>query len=320
MSVTPIFLLSLPRAGSTLLQRLLSLHEDVSTKSEPWIALPLFFATRNEGTKSIYGHATLATGVNGFIESFPNKKDDYHSSVATFLHTTYSLSAEPGSKYFLDKTPRYHLIVDDLLKAFPDAKFIFLWRNPLAIAASMLKTYGHGKWILYMFLVDLYSGIDSLVNAFNKNSHRAIAVKYEDLVEAPDKQIIRLMEYLALDSEIDVTDGLKSAEKMWGDRTGQYKYKSISTASMNAWKIELSNPFRKAWSKNYLDWIGEERLNTMGYDLTELSSEIDNCPVSYKFLISDIIRSIYGKIYCRYAIDEIRRNRPWNNKIYFPKN
>jgi hypothetical protein len=39
------------------------------------------------------------------------------------------------ARYFLDKTPRYHYVVDDLFRVFPEAKTIFLWRNPLAIVA-----------------------------------------------------------------------------------------------------------------------------------------------------------------------------------------
>ena len=29
---------------------------------------------------------------------------------------------------------------------FPDAKVIFLWRNPLAVVASIVETWTKGKW------------------------------------------------------------------------------------------------------------------------------------------------------------------------------
>ncbi len=324
MSTQPIFLLSLPRAGSTLLQRLLNQHGEIATTPEPWIALPLFYMLKSNDVKAIYGHENLARAVNGFIDTFPNKKDNYLASAAEFLNKMYSLNSEPGSKYFLDKTPRYHLIIDDLMCAFPDAKFIFLWRNPLAVAASMIKTWGNGSWNLYMFLVDLYSGVDSLVSSYVKNSERSIAVKYEDLVTTPDKEMVRIMSYLGLEYDINAIKQFRHTKKIdapgRGDPTGQDKYNEVSKDSMDNWKSTLANPFRKAWSKNYIDWIGQKRLNVMGYDIDELNSAIENQKLTYQNLGSDIIKNLYGKIYCKYSIDIVKNNAPWQKNIYFCKN
>src|SRR5919107_2181016 len=41
---TPLFLLSLPRSGSTLAQRILAAHGGIATTSEPWILLPYLYA------------------------------------------------------------------------------------------------------------------------------------------------------------------------------------------------------------------------------------------------------------------------------------
>lgn len=38
-----IFIVSQPRSGSTLLQRILSAHSQICTTSEPWLALPLLW-------------------------------------------------------------------------------------------------------------------------------------------------------------------------------------------------------------------------------------------------------------------------------------
>jgi hypothetical protein len=40
---TPLFLLSLPRSGSTLAQRILAAHGGIATTSEPWILLPYLY-------------------------------------------------------------------------------------------------------------------------------------------------------------------------------------------------------------------------------------------------------------------------------------
>ncbi|MBA3701438.1 MAG: sulfotransferase [Rubrobacteraceae bacterium] len=46
MKSTPLFLLSLPRSGSTLAQRFLAAHDAIATASEPWILLPYFYTLR----------------------------------------------------------------------------------------------------------------------------------------------------------------------------------------------------------------------------------------------------------------------------------
>lgn len=324
MSVRPVFILSLPRAGSTLLQRLLSQHDAVSTSPEPWLALPFFYSLRPEGVRSIYGHKTLANAVNGFVDSLPAQKKDYMTAAASFLTEMYTLSSDPGSLYFLDKTPRYHLIIDDLMTAFPDAKFIFLWRNPLAVAASMIKTWGKGDWNLYMFWVDLYRGLDSLVSSYNNNSDRSIAVRYEDLVASPDDEMQKVMSYLNLDYRPEIVSEFNQAKIIdapgRGDPTGQYEYKEVSKGSVDRWLETLANPFRKKWSQNYLEWIGEERLNTMGYSFEELNTKIKTQRNRYGDYFSDIIRNAYGKVYCKYSLEDIRSNKPLTDNIYICRN
>ncbi len=319
MSVTPVFLLSLPRAGSTLFQRLLSTHSGISTKSEPWIALPIFYALRNEGINSVYSHKTLSTGVNGFVDTLPGGVCDYYCSASKFLQELYTRSSDEDARYFIDKTPRYHLIVNELLAAFPDAKFIFLWRNPLAISASMIQTYGKGKWNLYMFLIDLYSGVESLSKAYSDNKERVLSISYEALVSEPNNEIMKVTSYLGLEEKVHLSENLENADIMWGDRTGQFKYNGVSTDSINSWLKVMSSPYRKAWAKKYLNWIGRERLKLMGYDLDELLTEIQASPTQYKYFLSDIARSVYGKIYGKYCIQDIRSNKPWRDNIYFPK-
>ena len=49
-----IFLISQPRAGSTLTQRILGSHQDIHTISEPWIMLHPFYALRDKGCQMEY--------------------------------------------------------------------------------------------------------------------------------------------------------------------------------------------------------------------------------------------------------------------------
>ena len=61
--VRPVFILSLPRAGSTLLQRMLNVHPEIASTVEPWILLPFLSSLREGGYVSGVGHATMLKAV-----------------------------------------------------------------------------------------------------------------------------------------------------------------------------------------------------------------------------------------------------------------
>ncbi|MEZ4607679.1 MAG: sulfotransferase [Deinococcales bacterium] len=68
--MTPLFLFSLPRSGSTLLQRILAAHPDIATLSEPWFILPLIYMTRDEGIYSEYDHSHLTRALTDLKEPY----------------------------------------------------------------------------------------------------------------------------------------------------------------------------------------------------------------------------------------------------------
>lgn len=146
----PIFVFSLPRSGSTLLQRILGGHPEIVTTSEPWILLPFLYVLKESGLFSEYGHSGCYKAVGDFFDGFPNGKDDYLKEVNCFTKKLYQKYINNEEKYFVDKTPRYSLIVDEIITTFPEAKVIFLWRNPLAIISSIIDTWGGGGGGIYI--------------------------------------------------------------------------------------------------------------------------------------------------------------------------
>jgi len=293
--ITPVFLFSLPRSGSTLTQRVLATHREIETASEPWILLPFLYARIQHGVYTAYSHQQATKGIEDFCASLPHGPDEYLDELRQFVLRLYARRAGTDAKYFLDKTPRYHLVAEEIVQLFPDARFIFLWRNPLAIIASMIETWGRGRWNLYLFEIDLFDGLDRLVRAYGTYGSRACSVKYEELVcsAEPWKQIFT---YLGLDfdeSQLGSFSEVSLAGRQ-GDPTGQKIYESFSTEPLDKWKRVLASPVRKLWCRNYLRWLGKERLTLMGYDLDVLMNELDSVPSSYRPILSDITRMLFG--------------------------
>ncbi len=142
----------------------------------------------------------------------------------------YSRRAKAGAKYFVDKTPRYHVISAEIMRLFSDAHFIFLWRNPLAIIASIIETWGKGRWNLYEFDFDMFDGLERLVATCCQAGDRACSIRYEDLVGEDPVGRQRLFRHLKLESDASQSRQFSAVtlSGRMGDQTGSGVYLAIT--------------------------------------------------------------------------------------------
>ena len=289
----PIFLLSPPRAGSTLVQRVLGAHEAIATVSEPWLLLAPLYAIRERGAYAEYRHFLSRIALADFCHELPNGRDDYLCAVRTMALRLYAVAGnKPEARYFLDKTPSYSLIVDDIASAFPDAKFVFLWRNPLAIVASEVATFRR-RWRLHHVKVQLYEGLANLVAARQRLADRCCAVQYERLITEPGSEWPRVFAYLGLNYDRGVLERFQEVDLKGRvqDPSGALRYPRLSTEPLGKWRTTLASPVRKRWCRRYLHWIGAERLALMGYDLDALLRELGALPADFRRVGPDLLDS-----------------------------
>lgn len=290
---TPVFILSLPRSGSTLLQRLLAAHESIATIPEPWILLPQVYALRAHGVYSEYGHKAASIAVNQFLQHLELSRREYLSKISNCIFEMYSRRFSEA-RYLIDKTPRYHLIIRELIESIENARFIFLWRMPLGIASSMIRVGRKRSWNLHEYKVDLYQGIENMVSAYSdysQNNQNIISVNYEKLVNNPKSELNRLHAFLG------ISDGNKNVLKVsepfnsrLGDPSANQQVTEIRDSGTDKWKSTLNNPLRLIWAYRYIDWIGSERLSIMGYDYSEIKAEIKAIQIQP----SNIIKDMFG--------------------------
>lgn len=286
-AVSPVFLLSTARSGSTLLQRILGWYPEIATVPEPWVLLPLLYATRRSGVYAEYEHSTLVSAMEDFRDSLPRGAEDYKEELRRFVLGLYQRHAEPQHRYFLDKTPPYFLIVKELFEYFPDAKFIFLWRNPLAVAAS-LAAWPQRNWG-GLYRENLFFGLAELIEAYEHRCEVAHAVRFEDYVSGDESTWRALLGYLEMEFDPASLVGFAGVELdgRMGDKSGVAQYRRLSSEPTTKWREVLSNPLRKEAARRYLAWIGRERLAVMGYDGDELLRELEEARPQSKGLARD---------------------------------
>ena len=195
-----IFIISQPRSGSTLLQRILAGHAEIQTSAETWLMLHPIYGLRKRGIKTDYNAKWAVTGVTEFLENYADGKDTYLAGIRSFAATVYGRVLEKhGKRLFLDKTPRYTMIIEELHELFPAAKYVLLIRNPLAVLKSELHTYVGDDWpILSGFEPDLVAAPRRLVAARELLGTSAFEVRYENLVTEPRDVVEKLCDFLGM--------------------------------------------------------------------------------------------------------------------------
>lgn len=284
-----------------MLQRELARHPAIATISEPWFLLGLFDPATVDFGGASFGYSAYRSAMEDLMSALPNGKADWYRAVRLAASEVYERLMEAQEKtaaphYFLDKTPRYSLAPDALRQVFPDAPIIVLWRNPLAIVASMMSTYSEGKWNMHHFTRDMFVALPRLIDFVRLEREKLLVLRYEEVVADVSTAREQVFSYLNLQSAnieslSSVTD-VKLGGRM-GDPTGGMNSK-VGKFSGDRWKEHFCNPLRRRWARSYLRWLGAERLAVMGYDFNELEAHLDSCGGMFERLASDVIRMPRG--------------------------
>jgi hypothetical protein len=312
--MNPIFIFSLPRSGSTLLQRILASHKKIASIAEPWLLLPFVYSIRKEGILAEYSHFNSRNAITDMINELPNKTDDYYEQINLFASSIYQKLCKDSEIYFVDKTPRYYFIIQEIDRIFPNAKYIFLFRNPVHVYSSILRSWGDNRFKnIYRNYLDLNEGPRLMNDGYKALRDKAYAVKYEELVTTPERYIKEICEYLELDYDNEML--AKFAEKQFsgrmGDSTGVQEYKDVDASSLSKWKITFSNAFRKHKVYNYIEMMDEKILTDQGYSKEEILHDIRDLDgsITGRYILLDILDYYRSFLIRKFKLNQVFKKR-----------
>lgn len=294
-NVKKIFLFSLPRSGSTLVQRILTAHSKISSVSEPWLLLPFIYANKS-GNISEYSHNATANGINDMISKLPNGIEDYQFHLKNFFDNIYNLLADENTVYFLDKTPRYSRIITEISNLYPNAKFLFLLRNPVQVFGSMLSMFGYPTFRMLghdRFYQDLYEGPKFLADGYELLKDKAYAFQYEQFIGNPEKYLKEICNYLELAPEDRMLKYFheNKLEGIYGDNSGLKNYNNtISREPLEKWKVVFNSAFRKKILLDYISALDDKALSTFGYDKNSMIEEVSALKTNGSY---NLVRDFY---------------------------
>jgi len=275
-----IFIISQPRAGSTLLQRILGSHPDIHTVSEPWLMLHPFYCLQSQGFRAEYNETIARGAVHHFLQKLPNREEEYYQGVRCMYSYLYGRSLSTADKrYFLDKTPRYYFVIQQLYRTFPKAHFLILYRNPLAVLTSIIKTWTKENWFyLFQFKHDLIRAPDFLDEGIKTLGENATVVYYEELVRNPDKVIRDVCNTIRLpfDHRVISYGNHNLPHWLYGDQGTLYRKTGPVSQNAAKWKELLSDSQIWRLNKDYLEMLGEKTVTRMGYSFSELLETLES--------------------------------------------
>jgi len=224
---TPIFIVGLPRTGTTLTERIVSSHSQVESVGETMFMRMVL--RQESGVQSI-------EDMNPAMAEAVAKKDMGLIAKGYLDRVNYRLGDEP---MFIDKLPFNFLFLGFIARAWPNARIIHLRRNPMDACFSMYKqvfTWAYKFSYSLDWLGRYYVAYDRMLNHWRELlKDRLIEVEYESLVADHEGQTRILLDKLGLDFEQACLDFDQNKTPSATASSVQVREKA-HTRSVNKWK------------------------------------------------------------------------------------
>lgn len=270
-----VFLLCIPRSGSSLSTVMLQNHSRIFATQEMWFLMNLVDLSRADSRA--YGGSSI---IRQFYQAMVSD-DIFEKACRSFALEIYNGFLEgSGVDFIVDKSPRYYYMLEWLDRLFPQSRRIHLQRNPLSVAASfkkvnrhtgegfdLIQSLNHSK--LNMKAVDLTLGLTRLNDYFAEAHPLAYELKYEQLVMKPQEELEKLCAFLGITYEQGMerygqfVDSTKS-DMFYSMGVGDPFLSSHQEAhqdSVNNWK----NILERQEVERYCRVLGANLFHRMGY-------------------------------------------------------
>jgi tetratricopeptide (TPR) repeat protein len=246
----PIFVLGLPRAGSTLIEQILASHSQVEGTQE--------LADIQRIVMELRGRATdlenpRFPGVLAELtrEDFGRFGERYMTDTRVFRNVAGVDAARPGAArpFFIDKMPNNFRYIGLIHLMLPNAKIIDARREPMACCFGNLKQlFSTGQEFSYSIddIARYYRTYLELMRHWNEAlPGRILKVQHEDVVDDLEGSVRRILEFCGLPFESACLDFHKTE-------------RSVRTASSEQVRQPIYREGLDQW-RNYETWLGPLR-------------------------------------------------------------
>ena len=229
LSNEPIFILGLPRVGSTLVEQILASHSKVDATHE----LPNILATSHK--------LNLRRALNK-ESRYPDILLSLSAPQLKMIGENYIKDSEVFRKdgvYFIDKMPNNFRHIGLIKLILPNAKIIDIRRNSMSACFSCYKQlFAEGQEFTYSLerLANYYNNYVDLMNHWNKVlPNQILSLNYEDLINNFEDTVKVILDYCKLPFEDACIEFYKSKRSVKTPSAQQVR-QPIYTSGIDYWK------------------------------------------------------------------------------------
>ena len=225
----PIFVLGLPRVGSTLIEQILASHSMVEATHE----LPNILAL---------SHKLNLRKVQEKTSRYPEILLSLSAPQLKMIGEQYIKDAEifrTNKPFFIDKMPNNFRHIGLIKLILPNAKIIDIRRNSMSACFSCYKQlFAEGQEFTYDFgdLAGYYNNYVELMEHWNKVlPNQILSIKYEDLVNDFEYSVNKILNYCNLDFEDECLSFYKNKRSVRTPSSEQVR-QPIYRKGLDYWK------------------------------------------------------------------------------------
>jgi len=250
--IGPFFMIGFPRSGTTLLDTILRSHPSVEVIEEKPIVEKLIY-NLNKITKN---NLQNLKKINK--EQIQDLKKIYYKSLES------NISKKNNNKIYIDKLPLNIIYVGEILKIFPNAKFIFSLRHPCdCVLSCFMQNFKINNAMANFLNIEdsayLYDNVMKLWTIYLSNfTINFKQVRYEDLINNFNDTVKSVLKFLELPWSDSVLNYSETANKRSQIKTPSYDQviKPIYTTASGRWKLyekQISSiyPILEHWIKEF---------------------------------------------------------------------
>ncbi|MBZ4202304.1 MAG: sulfotransferase [Methylovulum sp.] len=231
----PLFVIGVPRSGTTMLARLLSNHPNIvqTYETSAFLLFDNIIKNAEHGYEAgiLYGKEYqtlwskhLASVAKDVIESFYEK--------------IFETEGRDDVRYWGDKHPHHNACLPFIERLYPNALYIYIVRDPRDVAFSIAEN----RKLSFKQAFDLWGEISKDYEKFQSsvNGDRLYRVQYEHIVKNYEEGISQIMNWLDIEFSLAVREHIRY--KQGRDFHNPEKQDTIDFAekSMERWKARIT--------------------------------------------------------------------------------
>jgi hypothetical protein len=265
-SPTPLFICGYQKSGTSLVAALLDGHPRVCVFPEEtsilrWMA-GREFASREDALRFLLERTHVERLGHLLDEGGPEGNRDFRDfdhprfrrelegrflagegSVKALLDAVMAAFADASGQaerdYWVEKTPRNEYYLDTIDRWYPQARALFMIRDPRDVYVSYARNREQGGSTLTLGNFVATWGLSVWNWKRQAPSDRRLLLRYEDLLHGPEAELRRICGWLGIEFSDELTRPNKLGKPWYGNSMFSDRFEAISTRPIGRWRDNL---------------------------------------------------------------------------------